>query len=112
MSNLFDMKLKHLLTNYFYAIGDKHKVWQAFIKNNILTFDLLVDSCTIEILKKTKYNKINHLLPRLLRQSLNWWMMYSYTTFLCTKMKKTLWQKNLAIGLGENTGNGKAEAIF
>ena len=26
MSTPFDTKLKHLLTNYFYAIGEKHEV--------------------------------------------------------------------------------------
>ena len=45
MITTFDTKLEHLLTKYFYAIGDEHEVWQALIENNILTFNLLINSC-------------------------------------------------------------------
>ena len=48
----FDVKLEHLLTNYFMAIGDQHDIRQAFIQNGILTFDLFmvcVPSNSLEI---------------------------------------------------------------
>ena len=59
MSNPFDTKIEHLLTNYFSANSDKHDIQQAFIENDILTFDLLMDSCTLKILKKIKRKKCN-----------------------------------------------------
>ena len=59
MSTPFDTKLKHMLTNYFSVKGDKHDIWQAFIESDIPTFDLLMDSCTHEILKKMKRKKSN-----------------------------------------------------
>ena len=62
MSTPFDTKFEHLLTNYFYAIGEKHEVWQAFIENNIITFDLLISSCTLEILKKMRRKRGNSLI--------------------------------------------------
>ena len=57
ISTPFDTKLKHRFTNYFSAKGEKHDILQAFIKNEILTFDLLINSCTLAILKKMKQKK-------------------------------------------------------
>ena len=59
MSTPFGTKLKHLLTNYFSAKGDRHDIRQAFVENDILSFDLLMDSCTLETLKKMKQKKSN-----------------------------------------------------
>ena len=60
MSTTFDLKLKHLLTNYFSATGNQHDTQQTFIQNDILTFDLLINICTLEILKKMKLKKDNN----------------------------------------------------
>ena len=61
MSTHFDTKLEHLLTNYFSSKskGDKHDIRQAFIKNDILTYDLLIDGWTLTIMMKMKQRKGN-----------------------------------------------------
>ena len=53
----FDTKLEHLLTNYLSTKGDKHDIWQVFIENDILTYDLLINSCTLVIMNKMKQKK-------------------------------------------------------
>ena len=55
----FDTKLEHLLSTYCYAKSDKHEIWQAFVENNILTFDEFVDSHNLESLKEMKHTKGN-----------------------------------------------------
>ena len=55
----FDANIEHLLTNYFSAISDQHDFRQMFIQNDILTFDLLIGTCTLVILKKMKLTKGN-----------------------------------------------------
>ena len=39
--------------------SDKHKIWQTFVENDILTFDMLIDTCTLVILKNMKLKKGN-----------------------------------------------------
>ena len=56
----FDAKLEHLLTNYSSAIGDQHDIRKTFIQNDILTFDLLINTCTLVILKNMKLQKGNN----------------------------------------------------
>ena len=57
MSTPFDTKLEHLLNTYLYAKSDKHEIWQAFVENNILTYDEFVDSQNLESLKEMKRTK-------------------------------------------------------
>ena len=58
----FDVKLEHLLTNYFTVIGDQHDIHQTFIQNDILTFDQFIDTSTLEILKNMKLKKGNAIV--------------------------------------------------
>ena len=60
MTTLFDLKLEHLLKNYFCATGDQHDTWQTFIQNDILTFDLLIGMCTLQFLRNMKLKKGNN----------------------------------------------------
>ena len=57
MSTPFDAKLEHLLVNYFFAIGVDHEIRKAFIKNDILTFNVFVSSCNFGILKSIQGTK-------------------------------------------------------
>ena len=56
----FGVKLKPLLKNYFMAKGDQHDIRQAFIHNDILTFDLLIGMCTLQFLRNMKLKKGNN----------------------------------------------------
>ena len=58
----FDVKLEHLMTNYFTAIGDQHDICQTFIQNDILTFDWFINMSTLEILKNMKLKKGNAIV--------------------------------------------------
>ena len=57
MSASFDKKLEHLLDTYCYVKSDKHEIWQAFVENNILTYNEFVDSQNLESLKEMKHTK-------------------------------------------------------
>ena len=59
MSALFDKKLEHLLDTYCYVKSDEHEIWQAFVENDILTYDYdeFVDSQNLESLKEMKRTK-------------------------------------------------------
>ena len=50
----FDVELKHLCTNYFYAAGDQHDIRQAFLHEGILTYESMIDMCDLAFLKLMK----------------------------------------------------------
>ena len=57
MSAPFDKRFEHLLNTYCYIKSDKHEIWQAFVKNNTLTYDESIDSQNLENLKEMKHTK-------------------------------------------------------
>ena len=51
MSSPFDTKLEHLLNNYLSSTGVNHSVRQAFIYEDILTFEVFTACCSLENIK-------------------------------------------------------------
>ena len=51
MTSLFDTTLKHVLNNYLSATGADHLIRQAFIHEQILTFEDFTGRCTVENIK-------------------------------------------------------------
>ena len=47
----FDVKLEHVLVNYFFALGVDHEIRMAFIHEGIMTFDNFVLSCDVDSIK-------------------------------------------------------------
>ena len=59
MNAPFDKKFEYLLDTYCYVKSDEHEIWQAFVENDILTYDYdeFVDSQNLESLKEMKRTK-------------------------------------------------------
>ena len=51
MSTTFDTKLEHLLINYLSSTGVNHDIRQAFVYEDILTFEDFTDCCSLENIK-------------------------------------------------------------
>ena len=58
----FDTKLEHVLKNYLSATGVDHDIRQAFIHEQIFTFEDFVGACDVENIKTFQQNDSTSLV--------------------------------------------------
>ena len=101
MATLFDMKLEHLLDTYLYVKNSKYGIWQTFFDNDILNYNELFDTHTLESLKKLKQKKGNSNIIRfidgklrLVNNALLYYKFLRQDDEVTTANNPTLWDKN------------------
>ena len=94
MTYVFDPKLEHLMTYYFMALGDQHDIWQVFIQNQIVDFELFVNLCDMEFLQDMQMKKGNNTGDSLNKAKLKLvndvLLYYEFGKYFCIRIKNTL----------------------